>query len=308
MTATLHRRQFPSQKEPKSSLHRSFPIRLSTTKECPSARRASKRRRRGAAAMAPPTLSPERHHHACIATLVAALLSPIFFLAAESTTLALYNKCDEPVWPGVQPTAGKPILARGGFRLLPNQAYSLRLPDGWSGRVWGRQGCSFDSSGRGSCATGDCGGSLYCAGAGGKPPATLAEITLGTSPRGQDFYDVSLVDGYNLGISMRPFRGSGRCAAVGCVSDLNAVCPAGLAVRAGPGNRVVACKSACSAFGSARYCCTGSFGGPAQCKPTAYSRLFKAACPRAYSYAYDDPTSVLTCTGASYLVTFCPHR
>jgi hypothetical protein len=39
------------------------------------------------------------------------------------------------------------------------------LPTGWSGRVWGRQGCNFDAAGRGRCATGDCGGTLYCNGA-----------------------------------------------------------------------------------------------------------------------------------------------
>ncbi|PHU08916.1 hypothetical protein BC332_20776 [Capsicum chinense] len=44
------------------------------------------------------------------------------------------------------------------------------------------------------------------------------------------------------------------------------------------------------------------------CKPTAYSRIFKTACPNAYSYAYNDPTSIATCTGSSYLITFCPHR
>ncbi|KAL2499336.1 Pathogenesis-related thaumatin superfamily protein [Abeliophyllum distichum] len=30
------------------------------------------------------------------------------------------------------------------------------------------------------------------------------------------------------------------------------------------------------------------------------------ACPRAYSYAYDDKTSTFTCVGADYLITFCP--
>lgn len=224
---------------------------------------------------------------------------------ADSATLSLYNKCKDPVWPGIQPSAGRPILALGGFLLPPNQAYSLRLPSAWSGRIWGRQGCTFDTAGRGRCSTGDCNGSLRCNGLGGAPPATLVEITLGEH---QDFYDVSLVDGYNLAVSIRPFRGSGRCAAAGCISDLNEVCPAGLAVRSGPGKPVVACRSACSAFGSPRYCCTGSFGSPQLCKPTAYSRLFKAACPRAYSYAYDDPTSIVTCTGASYIVTFCPHQ
>lgn len=123
------------------------------------------------------------------------------------TTMTLYNKCRYPVWPGIQPSAGKPILARGGFKLPPNKSYTLRLPATWSGRVWGRHGCSFDASGHGRCATGDCGGALFCNGIGGAPPATLAEITLGSD---QDFYDVSLVDGYNLAISITPFKGSGK--------------------------------------------------------------------------------------------------
>ncbi|KAK1309356.1 Thaumatin-like protein [Acorus calamus] len=237
--------------------------------------------------------------------ITAQTISPV-----SSTTISLYNKCSHPVWPGIQPSAGKPILARGGFELRPNQAYALRVPTGWSGRVWGRVGCSFDAAtGRGRCATGDCGGSLYCAGAGGAPPATLAEITLSSGGAAADFYDVSLVDGYNLGISIKPFRGTGNCQYAGCVSDLNMMCPAGLQVRASASDRrVVACKSACSAFGSPRYCCTGSFGSPQSCKPTTYSRIFKSACPRAYSYAYDDPTSIATCVGGSYLITFCPHH
>lgn len=252
-------------------------------------------------------VSPKMRHFLSLLPLFPVVLM-LGIGAADATTLAIYNKCKETVWPGIQSNAGKPLVARGGFRLLPNQATSLRLPAGWSGRVWGRQGCSFDpATGRGRCATGDCGGSLYCNGLGGTPPATLAEITAGQGPNQQDFYDVSLVDGYNLGMSMKPFRGKGNCGSAGCVRDLNQVCPAGLAVRDG-GNRVVACKSACSAFGSPRYCCTGSFGSPQQCKPTTYSRLFKSACPRAYSYAYDDPTSILTCTGASYVITFCPRR
>ncbi|GMH00299.1 hypothetical protein Nepgr_002138 [Nepenthes gracilis] len=223
----------------------------------------------------------------------------------SATTISLVNRCPHPVWPGIQPGAGKPILARGGFELPPNKAYSLRLPSGWSGRIWGRHGCSFDSTGRGCCATGDCGGSLYCNGLGGTPPATLAEITLGQE---LDFYDVSLVDGYNLAVSIIPYEGQGgKCRRAGCVTDLNSICPAGLQVRSRD-NTVVACKSACFAFNSPRYCCTGSFGSPQACKPTAYSRIFKAACPRAYSYAYDDPTSIATCSRGNYLVTFCPRR
>ncbi|CAH2037032.1 unnamed protein product [Thlaspi arvense] len=109
-------------------------------------------------------------------------------------------------------------------------------------------------------------------------------------------------------MSIMPVKGSGQCSYAGCVSDLNQMCPVGLQVRSRNGKRVVACKSACSAFNSPQYCCTGSFGNPLSCKPTAYSKIFKVACPKAYSYAYDDPTSIATCSKANYIVTFCPHH
>jgi len=79
--------------------------------------------------------------------------------------------------------------------------------------------------------TGDCGGVLNCNGAGGDPPATLAEITL-DGANGDDFYDISLVDGYNLPIAMVPSGGTGTCGAPGCTSNLNTNCPSALQVIA----------------------------------------------------------------------------
>jgi len=61
------------------------------------------------------------------------------------------------------------------------------------------------------------------------PPATLAEFTLGAN--GQDYYDVSLVDGYNIQISIfaktKQSGGSGQywCTDPKCTSDLNLSCP-----------------------------------------------------------------------------------
>ncbi|KAK6943897.1 Thaumatin family, partial [Dillenia turbinata] len=156
------------------------------------------------------------------------------------------------------------------------------------GRLWGRTGCSTDHSGKFTCATGDCAsGQIPCNGAGGIPPATLMEITL-NGYGGQDFYDISLVDGFNVPISMTPSNQG--CSATSCPANVNAACPPELAVKGAHGS-VIACKSACLAFGDPRYCCSGDHSTPETCPPTQYSAMFKTQCPQAYSYAYDDKTS-----------------
>jgi hypothetical protein len=83
---------------------------------------------------------------------------------------------------------------------------NVQINDGWGGRFWARTGCNFDGSGQGYCATGDCGNKLECNGAGGVPPASLAEIRL-NGDGGKDFYDVSLVDGFNVPIQVRKCLG-----------------------------------------------------------------------------------------------------
>ncbi|KAL8514739.1 hypothetical protein ACS0TY_013718 [Phlomoides rotata] len=218
-------------------------------------------------------------------------------------TITLVNRCDYTIWPGILSNAGSPGLDTTGFQLPPRASRSFQLESGWSGRFWGRTGCSFDpTTGQGTCATGDCGSNqIECNGDGAAPPATLAEFTIGSS--GPDFYDVSLVDGYNLPMIVEPVGGSGACGSTGCATDLNQMCPNEL--RAGDGQ---ACKSACEAFGSPEYCCSGAYGSPSTCRPSVYSEIFKNACPRSYSYAYDDATSTFTCNGADYTITFCPIR
>lgn len=222
-----------------------------------------------------------------------------WFAGVTGATFTFTNKCDFTVWPGILASAGSPKLDSTGFELAKGSSRSFQAPTGWSGRFWGRTGCNFDGSGHGSCSTGDCGsGQLECNGAGAALPATLAEFTLGSGS--QDFYDVSLVDGYNLPMIVEGSGGSGTCASTGCATDLNRRCPAELKVDGGG-----ACKSACDAFGTPEYCCNGEYGSPSTCKPSMYSQLFKSACPKSYSYAYDDASSTFTCTGADYTITFC---
>ncbi|XP_020083133.1 pathogenesis-related protein 5-like isoform X2 [Ananas comosus] len=220
-----------------------------------------------------------------------------------STSFTVSNNCPRTIWPGTLAGAGTPQLPTTGFRLDSGQTVRILAPPGWSGRIWARTGCEFDSDGAGICQTGDCGGRMECGGAGALPPTTLFEITLGKGTD-EDYYDVSLVDGYNLPVVVVPRVQHGRCNATGCITDLNRGCPRELQVECGDG--VVACKSACEAFGLDQYCCSGEFANPSTCKPSFYSSIFKTACPRAYSYAFDDGTSTFTCKAYDYTVVFCP--
>ncbi|XP_030469952.1 thaumatin-like protein 1b isoform X2 [Syzygium oleosum] len=242
-----------------------------------------------------------------VASLLLLFFHVVVFSGVESATFTILNKCTYTVWPGILSGAGTPQLSTTGFTLQPGQSNAISVPASWSGRLWGRTLCAQNATeGRFVCVTGDCGSpTVECSGSGAVPPATLAEFTL-NGAGGLDFYDVSLVDGYNLPMSVVPQGGKGgNCTSTGCAADLNTGCPKELQVDSDGGGSV-ACKSACNAFGDPKYCCSGAYSTPATCKPSAYSEFFKTACPRAYSYAYDDGTSTFTCASADYAITFCP--
>jgi hypothetical protein len=215
-----------------------------------------------------------------------------------SGNMTVANRCGYTVWVGVLANAGDVLPVDGGFELGAGSSYSFstQFTNGaWSGRVWGRTECTAAGT---DCATGNC-GQTQCNGAGGQPPATLAEFTIAQS--GTTFYDVSLVDGYNLEMQI---SGPG-CPTVGCTSDLNAICPAALQQLDSSGN-VVACRSDCEQYDTAADCC---LNGPTACQanPPPDAHIFKTACPQAYSYAYDDASSTFTCANqTSYTITFCP--
>ncbi|RWW08773.1 hypothetical protein GW17_00027769 [Ensete ventricosum] len=230
------------------------------------------------------------------------------FMASLSATLLVFFLLQ-----GVLSNAGDAALSTTGFALETGQSKSLDAPAGWSGRLWARTLCATDSYGRFSCRTGDCGsGKVECSGGGATPPVSLAEFTPGGGGGGgMDYHDVSLVDGYNLPMLVVPQGGrGGEGGSTGCVADLNGVCPSDLKVVAARsssrGSEGVACMSACEAFGSPQYCCSGAYGNPNTCMPSSFSQFFKNACPKAYSYAFDDATSTFTCASADYRITFCP--
>ncbi|GLJ57125.1 hypothetical protein SUGI_1300960 [Cryptomeria japonica] len=148
---------------------------------------------------------------------------------------------------------------------------------------------------QGTCQTGDCNGQLSCQVSGGVP-TTLAEYTH-NGDGNKDFYDVSLVDGFNGPLSINPTNE--QCTAPACKADVNAVCPAELKVNGG-------CNSACTVFQTDQYCCRGAYVD--NCPATNYSMIFKNQCPQAYSYAKDDTSSTFTCPSGTtdYSIVFCP--
>lgn len=133
-----------------------------------------------------------------------------------------------------------------------------------------------------------------CVAPGGNPAAAndknladLAEFNL-ASPT--DFYDVSNVNAYTIGLKIQPVASS--CGAPSCsIPDIRSFC--------GSNNQLLSLPS------GALSCINTD--GTAGRGPSDGTRLFKAACPSAYSYNYDDATSTFTCPhGTNYNVIFCP--
>nr|XP_043611464.1 thaumatin-like protein 1b [Erigeron canadensis] len=231
--------------------------------------------------------------------IVFSLICNLIF-GVYSSTFTIKNNCPYGIAPATLTGTGESIST--GFELAPQASNAINIPGSWSGRVWARFQCSNDGK-QFHCDSGDCGsGQVTCNGAGAVPPATLVEFTLHDA-NSKDFYDISLVDGFNLPVSVVP---QGGCPTTNCPSDINSRCPPELVVKDGAG-RTVGCKSACEAFHQPQYCCTDDHNTPETCPPTNYSEFYKNLCPDAYSYAYDDQSSTFTCNaGNDYLITFCP--
>ncbi|CAO2816233.1 unnamed protein product [Amaranthus hypochondriacus] len=232
-------------------------------------------------------------------------------VAGHIVPIVITNKCPFTIWPATAPNTGHPVIANGGFYLKPDQSSVVHAPWDWSGRLWARTGCNFNPKNPNltwapACQTGDCDSRLECNGLIGKPPATLIELTLHTDKNAPSFYDVSLVDGYNLPVSVTNGRAH-NCAIKSCLKDVKGICPLELQVKDGEGN-VVGCKSACLAFDLDRFCCRNEYGDPQKCKPSLYSNLFKNACPSYVSYAFDSPSSLISCLVKELYVTLCPAQ
>ncbi|EPS62955.1 hypothetical protein M569_11833, partial [Genlisea aurea] len=221
------------------------------------------------------------------ATFLTILLLFLLPAIAVANVFTIRNNCPYTVWAAALPG--------GGRRLDPSQVWRLGFTQGpMTARIWARTNCNFDANGNGRCLTGDCNGKLQCQ-SNGSPPQTLAEYGLNDFAL-QDFYKISLMEGFNVPIMMTP-TSNGCRRPVGCsAGDMNGQCPAQLRTAGG-------CNNPCTVFKTASFCCTS---GPT-CGPTNMSRFFKARCRDAFTFPMDDPTSTFTCPmGTNYNIVFCP--
>ncbi|RMY18163.1 hypothetical protein D0867_05525 [Hortaea werneckii] len=247
-----------------------------------------------------------------------------------STPLVMSNWCSDTIWPAVDSQGGTGP-ENTGFELASGENQTEYVSSDWQGRVWGRTNCTFSGHGGGvACTTGDCGGIEACQGP-GAPPATLAEFTLNGGQQ-QTFYDLSLVDGYNLpmAIVMMP-NGHSSLESID-QSTSNPSCVASIGNLAAPNfnpytnnqqflgttsrnalpfetdetaSSISQC--ACAKYNEEKYCCTGSFDDRGKCTANYYADAAKNVCPDAYSYAYDDQDSTFVQpAGAGFQIIFCP--
>jgi hypothetical protein len=130
--------------------------------------------------------------------------------------LKISNNCEATIWPGIATQSGTGP-GTGGFELPSRSTTDLWVSPDWQGRVWGRTNCTVNGDSC-ACETGDCFNKLDCEFSvsealmkppgfcqllliqdQGATPATLAEFNLAGGFNGmQTFYDISLVDGYNI--------------------------------------------------------------------------------------------------------------
>ncbi len=244
-----------------------------------------------------------------------AILALTGMAVAQTRQFVITNNCAETVWVAGAGTP-TPVFngSSGGLELPAGATVTTSLPTPWvGGRFWGRRQCTFDANGKGSCQTGDCGNGLQCthAGAGN---TSLAEFTLSGSPTGADNYDISLVDGFDFPMSVQlSDPNPAHAINAACQVDLRASCPAGQQQLNAAG-QVVGCKSLCSQYGTANYCCAGPYASPQACNNVAWDTNYRGAvlkqsCPSVYGYAFDDPSSdfnVVPLPASGYAITFCP--
>ncbi|CAN7035043.1 unnamed protein product, partial [Brassica oleracea var. botrytis] len=226
-----------------------------------------------------------------ILSLFFIIASHLFVSGVTSKNITIENKCDYTVWPGFSNSFND--FGTTGFALEKGESRVILASPFGSGAIWGRTLCSRNSTGKFSCATGDCGsGEIEC-GKYGQSPRNMTLAEFETNNGTVDLYRVNVVYGFNLPLLVVPQRSPyGRvCSRVGCdVVNLNQACPYDLMVLDAE-ERPIACTNPCESSSG--------------CTSSSYSESFKVPCPEAnFDFSYDN---YVACTGSiDYVITFCP--
>ncbi|KAH9846701.1 thaumatin family-domain-containing protein [Lenzites betulinus] len=257
---------------------------------------------------------------ATIMYLTTTVLAAYLVAPVRARTFTVTNSCPFTIWPAMftDLTAGTAVPDfPTGWVAPPSNSVTFAVPDNWkAGRIWGRRDCDFTITSGPTCLDGWCNGGLLCdpSTGTGVPPATVAEWTL-QGDGNRDFYDVSLVDGYNLPVAI---TNSANCPLADCPVDLGPNCPAPIQGPFDSSGFPVGCKSACAANldgdpTDSANCCSGSHSTAATCPSSGveFYSYFKGTCPNSYAYAFDESsgTALWTCDSglnADYTLTFCP--
>lgn len=226
----------------------------------------------------------------------------------EERCLRLFNACDQSIWAGAS-GVDEPAGALSVSMLGPDECVAVVVADVQSGRAWAATGCDDDGD--------------NCTSDGGQGRGTLVQFTINAG--GVDNYNVTLSDGFNLPVEMRPIGsttsdpGDEDCQPAGCAADLGVVCPEGLgrpgsgedqAYCANPCNACDECPGCsscdpdspdCSACGDfAEFCCTFT-----DCDSSRLAQQWMSLCPHALFLGSEG--SFFSCTQQpDYDLVFCP--
>ncbi|WVR08304.1 hypothetical protein IAU60_005357 [Kwoniella sp. DSM 27419] len=239
----------------------------------------------------------------------------------QSRQITIVNSCKRVIWPamGCSKEHSQPDHA-SGWEMQPGTKETFTAPGSWTaGRIWARTGCGL-VDGEFKCLTGGCGqgksGKVECDdGVGGDPGVTLAEFTF--VPGENDWYDVSLVDGFNIPMKLTP--SISNCTAPTLASNINLECPPELRSNFDSNGVNMGCMTACTAgYGGDQWgnyiCCSGAYGTPETCPLCGipYYNLFKDNCKDCYAFAYDENypgSAIQQCPStdpSDYTIEFCP--
>jgi len=154
----------------------------------------------------------------CVGAVPATSTAGVCGCAGDTSQCGSISQCNTNnnhcYWNLPSMTASQMHLSSGGTSNICFPAPASGQNIQWSGNIFARTGC--DSNGQ-NCKTGECGNAANQAcpvGTGGNPPTALAEFTLSNQGKnapataGSDYYDVSIINGVNVGIMMAPTSGT----------------------------------------------------------------------------------------------------